>query len=238
MSRFPAFQNLSVARVIDVTLASVGLVVMSPLLLLIMIAIVIDTGFPIFFAQTRIARGGRTFQMYKFRKFHPTSAGGSPLTLKHDSRMTRLGGILASTKLDELPQLFNIIRGDMAIVGPRPESMAFAEAFTVRELPLLQYRPGIFGPSQVAFRNECCLYPADKDPVQFYRETLFPAKAALDLAYYSRRTVWSDILWIGRGILAVLGKVPKLELMPAAYEPSDGARKDGARKMDIVIAGE
>lgn len=233
MSRFPACLSLSVGRVIDVVLASVGLVVLSPLLVLIMIAIVIDTGFPIFFAQTRIAQGGRTFQMYKFRKFHPTTSAGSPLTMKHDSRMTRLGGFLASTKLDELPQLFNIIRSDMAIVGPRPESMAFAEAFTARELPLLQHRPGIFGPSQVAFRNECSLYPDGKDPVQFYHETLFPAKAALDLAYYSRRTVWGDFLWIARGILAVLGMVPELKLVPAASEPFDGARK-----MDIVIAGE
>ncbi|MDB5659764.1 MAG: hypothetical protein JWS10_2379 [Cypionkella sp.] len=233
MSRLSAFPSFYVSRLIDVVLASMGLVVLSPLFLLIMIAIVVDTGFPIFFAQTRIAQGGRTFQMYKFRKFHPISPGGSPLTMKHDSRMTRLGGVLAGTKLDELPQLYNIIRGDMAIVGPRPESMAFAGAFTARELPLLQYRPGIFGPSQVAFRNECCLYPAGKDPVQFYRDTLFPAKAALDLAYYSRRTVWGDFLWIGRGILAVLGKVPKLDLPPNVAEPSDGARK-----MEIVIAGE
>lgn len=233
MSRFSLYKGQSVGRVIDVILASVGLVVLSPLLLLIMISIVIETGFPIFFAQTRIAQGGRTFKMYKFRKFHPTSADGCPLTMKHDSRMTRIGAFLAHTKLDELPQLFNIIRGDMAIVGPRPESMAFAEVFTARELPLLKYRPGIFGPSQVAFRNECCLYPADKDPVEFYRETLFPAKAALDLAYYSRRTVWTDLLWIGRGVLAVLGKVPELDLIPAASEPSEGARK-----MDIVIAGE
>ena len=233
MSQFPAIQSLSVVRVIDVVFACVGLVVLSPLLVLIMVAIVIDTGFPVFFAQTRIAQGGRTFRMYKFRKFHPTSPGGSPLTMKHDSRMTRIGGILASTKLDELPQLLNIIRGDMAIVGPRPESMALADAFTARELALLQYRPGIFGPSQVAFRNECCLYPAGKDPVQFYRETLFPAKAALDLEYYSRRTVWADILWIGRGILAVFGKVPEFELMPAASDAYDCARK-----LDIVIAGQ
>lgn len=233
MSRFPVAKSVSAGRLIDVVLASVGLVVMSPLLLLIMVAIVIDTGFPIFFAQTRITHGGRTFQMYKFRKFHATSRGGSPLTMKHDSRMTRLGRILASTKLDELPQLFNIIRGDMAIVGPRPESMALAEAFTARELPLLQYRPGIFGPSQVAFRNECSLYPAGKDPVQFYRETLFPAKAALDLAYYSERTIWRDLWWIGRGVLAVLGSVPKLDLLPAAPDPSDGPRK-----MDAVITGE
>ncbi len=233
MSQLPSSHFMSAARVIDVVLAILGLVVLSPLLLLIMVAIVIESGFPIFFAQTRLAQGGRKFQMYKFRKFHATSRGGSPLTMKNDTRMTRLGAILASTKLDEMPQLFNIIRGDMAIVGPRPESLAFADDYTERELPLLDHRPGIFGPSQVAFRNECALYPEGKDPVQFYRETLFPAKAALDLAYYSQRTVSEDMMWIGRGVLAVLGKVPHCDLVTPASE-----NHDDTWQTDTLIAGE
>lgn len=198
--------NAALSRTLDVVLACLGLVLLSPLLVLVMVAIVVESGFPIFFAQTRIARGGRAFRMYKFRKFSATCAGGCPLTMKDDIRMTRVGAFLARTKLDEMPQLFNIIRGDMAIVGPRPESMAFADCFTPDMRPLLNHRPGIFGPSQVAFRNECALYPAGQDPVAFYRETLFPAKAALDLAYFSRRTVWTDVQWILRGIGAVLGK--------------------------------
>ncbi len=222
-----------VGRAIDVILASLGLVLLSPLLVLIALAIVIESGAPVFFAQTRIARGGRAFRMYKFRKFPASCVGGCPLTMKDDARMTRVGRVLARTKLDEMPQLFNIIRGDMAIVGPRPESMAFADCFTDRMTPLLDYRPGIFGPSQVAFRNECALYPAGQDPVRFYCETLFPAKAALDLAYYPHRTVWTDLLWIGRGILAVFGHVPEHNL------PSPTPALDAKRgTMDIVMAGE
>lgn len=229
MTQHSPFSHAVVSRTVDVALASIGLILLSPVILLIMVAIVIETGFPIFFAQTRIARGGRTFRMYKFRKFAASCAGGCPLTMQHDARMTGVGSFLARTKLDEVPQLFNIIRGDMAIVGPRPESLAFAECFTPDLHALLDHRPGIFGPSQVAFRNECALYPAETDPVQFYCKTLFPAKAALDLAYYSRRTFWMDILWIWRGVLAVLGWVPDQNLI--------GKHVGSKRKIDALFAG-
>ncbi len=155
--------------------------------------------------QTRIGRGGRTFRMYKFRKFDARRDDGCPLTLKDDVRMTRVGRFLARTKLDEMPQLLNILRGDMSVVGPRPESLAFVDCFDERARLLLRERPGIFGPSQVMFRNECAYYPADRDPVGFYRETLFPAKATMDLAYYPNRTAWRDLGWIWRGVLAVIG---------------------------------
>ncbi len=230
MTQHTLFSHAVVSRTIDVTLATVGLIILSPLLLLIVLAIAIETGFPILFAQTRIARGGRTFQMYKFRKFSANCTAGCPLTMQDDARMTRVGSFLARTKLDEMPQLFNIIRGDMSIVGPRPESLSFAECFTQDLHPLLDHRPGIFGPSQVAFRNECALYPPEKDPVQFYCDTLFPAKAALDLAYYSRRTVWTDIQWIWRGVLAVLGKVPEFDQIERKVAKT--------RKIDILIAGQ
>ena len=230
MSQLPSLRQSIIRRVMDITLALTGLIVLSPLLLLIALAIVIETGFPVFYVQTRIARGGKTFRMYKFRKFRASCDGGSPLTMKDDTRMTRLGEFLARTKLDEMPQLYNIIRGDMSIVGPRPESLAFAGDFTEQVRPLLMHRPGIFGPSQVAFRNECALYPAGMDPVQFYHETLFPAKAALDLAYYAQRTVWTDIVWIVRGILAVLGKAPPEHL--------SAAKSVGKRQVDVMLAAE
>lgn len=215
MTHMTSFPHAKVGRAIDIVLAVLGLVTLAPLLLLIMVAVVVESGFPIFFAQTRMGRDGRPFRMYKFRKFPASCAGGCPLTLQNDTRMTRVGSFLARTKLDEMPQLYNIIRGDMAIVGPRPESMAFAGCFTGIMRRLLDHRPGIFGPSQVAFRNECALYPAGTDPVQFYCDTLFPSKAALDLSYYAHRTVWADLAWIVRGVLAVFGRVPELDLTSA-----------------------
>jgi lipopolysaccharide/colanic/teichoic acid biosynthesis glycosyltransferase len=191
-------------RLLDIAIAGVALLALTPLMLVIAGAIMGESGRPVLFAQTRIGHAGRRFTMYKFRKFGALCGDdGCPLTLQDDARMTRLGRMLARAKLDELPQLFNILRGDMAIVGPRPEMPAFADCFTHAVRPVLNYRPGIFGPSQVAFRCESSFYPPG-DPTRFYREVLFPAKAALDLAYYPHRTALSDLEWMVRGVLAVV----------------------------------
>lgn len=198
-------------RTLDVLLAVVGLVVLSPLMLLIAIAIVAESGRPLLFSQIRLGRNGTYFRMYKFRKFRPDcSAFGLPLTLSNDDRTSNVGRFLARTKLDELPQLYNILRGDMAFVGPRPESLAFASCFEEQHRAVLDYKPGIFGPSQAAFRNEAKLYPVNGDLVGFYREVLFPLKASLDLEYYPRRTLFKDLAWIVRGVLAVIGLHPTL----------------------------
>lgn len=192
-------------RALDMVIAFVGLILLLPVFAVIIVVLVASTGFPVFYRQTRVGRGGRRFEMLKFRKFTTCSGDGCPLTLRADARMTTVGAILERTKLDELPQLFNILRGEMSVVGPRPESLAFADCFDVRTRGVLDQRPGLFGPAQVAFRNECMLYPEGEDPVRFYREVLFPAKAALDMAYYPGRTFLSDLGWIVRGILAVTG---------------------------------
>lgn len=196
--------TLGVARLADIVLAGACLVLVCPLMLMITIAIKLESSGPIFFAQTRLGRGGHRFQMYKFRKFRADVGRGLPLTLHNDSRMTKVGSVLARTKLDELPQLYNILRGDMAVVGPRPESFDFADCFVGYHRRLLDYKPGVFGPSQVAFRNEATYFPPT-DQVRFYREVLFPLKANRDLAYYPHRTLTSDMLWIVRGVMAVVG---------------------------------
>lgn len=219
------------ARLLDIILAATCLVLCAPLFLLLSLAVLAEVGRPILFVQTRIGRGGHSFRMYKFRKFRSCSESGCPLTLKNDRRMSRVGRLLAQTKLDELPQLVNILRGDMAVVGPRPESLAFADCFTATAMPVLSERPGIFGPSQVAFRNESALYPPGVDPVHFYRQTLFPAKAALDTSYYPNRTLASDMGWMVRGVLAVLGIGRARVIKPPA---GDGA----GRAFDQVIAAE
>ncbi len=177
-----------------------------PLAILIVFAIVIDSGFPVFFSQERLGLHGRRFRMLKFRKFRATvGRNTSPLTLDEDSRFTRVGKFLAKTKLDELPQIWNVVRREMAFVGPRPEVPEFEACFEGAFHQVLDYRPGIFGPSQAASRAESALYPPDQDPQDFYRAVLFPAKAAFDLAYYPSRTTAGDLKWILRGILAVCG---------------------------------
>jgi lipopolysaccharide/colanic/teichoic acid biosynthesis glycosyltransferase len=191
-------------------LALATLFVLTPLGVVIALAIVIDSGSPVFFSQARLGVHGRRFQMLKFRKFH-TSVGRdtAPLTLAEDPRYTRIGRLLGKAKLDELPQLWNVVRGEMAIVGPRPEVPDFESCFAGSFGRLLDYRPGIFGPSQAAFSGEAALYPRDQRPEDFYREVLFPTKAAIDLVYYPQRTIFGDVGWVLRGIGAVCGLYPQ-----------------------------
>jgi lipopolysaccharide/colanic/teichoic acid biosynthesis glycosyltransferase len=198
-------------RAFDIVFSALCLLILSPALLLIILAIWLEGGRPIFFKQVRLGRYGQPFYMYKFRKFHKDcGTSGPPLTLQEDPRLTNVGRFLASSKFDELPQLWNTLRGDMSVIGPRPESMAFADCFVGNFTEVLNYKPGILGPSQVAFRNECALYPQDSDPTEFYRQEIFPAKALIDLQYYSRRSLVQDILWLIYGVLAVLRIGPRL----------------------------
>lgn len=197
------------SRSLDIIVASVALLVLALPMLAVACAIAVDD-LPILFVQTRLGKHSQPFSMFKFRKFRSTcGTDGCPLTMAMDARMTRVGRFLAATKLDELPQLWNVLRGDMAIIGPRPESLAFADCFQNGFEQILEYKPGLLGPSQIVFRNECKLYPSDMDPTRFYREVLFPAKARLDLAYFPHRSVPGDIRWLLRGVLAVFGWVPE-----------------------------
>jgi lipopolysaccharide/colanic/teichoic acid biosynthesis glycosyltransferase len=193
-------------RTLDVAAALAALIAFAPLMLVIAIMIRVDSPGPVFFRQLRLGRGGRHFPLYKFRKFyHAADLGGLGVTLAGDPRMTRVGRLLHRSKLDELPQFWNILVGDMSVVGPRPETLDFADCFEDGYSRVLDYLPGLFGPSQAMFRNESALYPRDQDPHEFYRTVLFPAKARIDLLYFARRSLMSDIGWIVRGILAVIG---------------------------------
>jgi len=196
----------AIQRAFDILSATMGLLMLAPLMLIIAIAIRTESEGPVFFSHVRLGAGGKRFRMHKFRKFHEDGAtGGTAVTLQGDDRMTRVGRLLARTKLDELPQLWNILKGEMAVVGPRPEALAFADCFDDRFRKVLDFRPGIFGPNQIFFRNESVLYRPGIDPERFYRDVLFPLKARADLAYFPYRTVRRDLVWVARGIGAVLG---------------------------------
>ena len=161
--------------------------------------------------------------MYKFRKFkRDCDDCGYPLTLDEDGRLTRIGRLLATSKLDELPQLWNVLRGDMSVVGPRPESLAFADCFRNGFERLHEHKPGLFGPCQVMFRHESKLYPSNVTAVEFYRKVLFPAKATIDLDYFSRRTIFSDLGWIVRAAWMI---VSGTQTEPLLHRRSINARK-------------
>jgi lipopolysaccharide/colanic/teichoic acid biosynthesis glycosyltransferase len=193
-------------RVFDVLVAGAGLLCLAPILVVIAVAICLDSRGPILYSQIRLGQGGRAFRLYKFRKFHHDApAAGGALTARNDPRLTRVGWFLERSKFDELPQLWNIARGDMSVVGPRPETPHFADCFAAGYAAVLDHKPGIFGPAQAMSRNEGTLYREGCDPEVLYRTVLFPAKARIDLAYYPTRTMLRDLGWIIAGILAVLG---------------------------------
>ncbi len=201
--------DLIARRIFDVSAALAGLICLAPLFTLIALAIRVESSGPIFFSQVRLGQRGRHFRLYKFRKFLVRrDPHEQAVTLANDARLTRLGKLLMQTKLDELPQLWNVLKGDMSMVGPRPETLDFAECFLDLYRQVLDFKPGIFGPNQVFFRNEGALYPADCDVERFYRDVLFPLKARVDLAYFPYRNVYLDSAWIARGTIAVFGWSP------------------------------
>lgn len=229
-----------VRRALDICLVCLLVLFLGPLLLLIAAAVWLGSGGPILFRQVRIGKGGRHFCMYKFRKFHADAGNaGSPLTLKKDPRLTPVGSILAATKFDELPQLWNVLRGDMSIVGPRPESLAFADCFQNGWEDLLRFKPGLLGPCQIMFRNEADLFPGNVAPDQFYRTVLFPLKASIDLEYFKNRTLTTDFIIMLRGALAVAGYVPRPRAGQFAItlEPQVRAASAGASRSSVSRGG-
>lgn len=212
------FARERIGRLVDVLVAALALLALVPAMLIIATAILLESGRPIFFSQIRIGRDARPFRIYKFRKFRHGASSGPLLTVRNDPRMSRVGEFLERTKLDELPQFYNVLKGDMAMVGPRPDTEVAGDRLTGEFRALLDHKPGIFGPGQVALRHAGALYPPEIDATAFYREAIFPLKARLDLAYYPNRTIARDFLWMLRGALAVFGLHPTLRQLPPAPE--------------------
>ncbi|WP_035485770.1 sugar transferase [Geminicoccus roseus] len=182
-------------RIIDLLLASIGLLLLWPLMLLIAGLVRLEDGGPAIFIQERIGKDGIAFQIYKFRSMRPAGRG-RPITVAGDRRITRVGGILRRSKLDELPQLANVLRGEMSLVGPRPEVRRYVELYTADQRLLLRLRPGITDPASIAFLDEERILAAAPDPERAYVQTIMPEKIRLNLAYAERATPWSDLLVI------------------------------------------
>src|SRR3954453_17066815 len=140
-------------RIMDVTVAATALVLTAPLMLIIALLIVAESPGPVFYRAERVGRGGRPLRMLKFRKMHQ-NASGAPLTMSEDARFTRIGGLLARTKIDELPQLWHVLRGEMSLIGPSPEDPGFFAERPLDYRHILSVRPGITGLSQLAFAEE------------------------------------------------------------------------------------
>jgi lipopolysaccharide/colanic/teichoic acid biosynthesis glycosyltransferase len=184
-------------RLFDLVCAGVGLVVLWPFLVVIGILIKLDDGGPAFFRQERIGHQGRPFLMWKFRtmKVNADKVGG-PLTVGADPRVTRIGQWLRKLKLDELPQLLNVVAGDMSLVGPRPEVARYVDLYTVEQRKVLELLPGITDPASVKYRNESELLGQSDAPEHLYVQEIMPEKIRINLEYARRATLLSDIMVI------------------------------------------
>jgi lipopolysaccharide/colanic/teichoic acid biosynthesis glycosyltransferase len=198
--------DTGVKRGIDFALAATLLVLLALPIALLALAIRLDSPGPAFYRCRRIGFRGREFFMLKFRKMRDDAAGPA-LTAKGDARFTRLGRFLAETKLDEMPQLWNVLRGQMSIVGPRPEDPGFVEEQAQAYEQILEVRPGITGFCQLAFAKESEILDPD-DALRHYLTSILPQKVAMDVLYAERRTLVMDVRICWWTIVAVALKRP------------------------------
>lgn len=184
-------------RVFDLLVAGLALLLLSPLLLAVALAIRLDSPGPVLFRQERVGRRGVPFRIHKFRTM-VHGAAGLPLTVGADARVTRVGALLRRTRIDELPQFIDVLQGTMSLVGPRPEVPRYVAHYppALRERALA-VRPGITDPSSLAFIDEATLLAQAADPEREYIEVILPAKLRQAADYAERATLWTDIgvLW-------------------------------------------
>ena len=215
-SKFSRGMDDFLRRLIDIIAACLGLLLLSPLFLVVTVAIKRSSPGPIHYFGPRVGRNGKLFKIVKFRTMHETPASyqGPRITAQGDSRITPLGAWLRNTKLNELPQLWNVLFGDMSLVGPRPEDPAFVEAWDPAiRAELLSVRPGITSPASVIYRDEEKLLQGD-NPVDHYLRSVLPSKLRLDVLYVRSRTILTDldvIFWTLITLIPQLRRIPRPE---------------------------
>lgn len=193
-------------RLFDLIASSIGLVVLAPVMVIIGVLVKRDSAGPALFKQERIGLGGKPFTLLKFRSMVEVPVPVGPLvTASSDTRITRIGAQLRSTKLDELPQLLNVLRGDMSIVGPRPEVAKYVALWREEDRRIiLSVRPGITDPMTIELRREEAILAEQLDPEQYYVRSLMPKKVESYLEYAETRTMRGDLTIIMTTLIAVL----------------------------------
>jgi lipopolysaccharide/colanic/teichoic acid biosynthesis glycosyltransferase len=186
-------------RTFDLAVSAVGLVLLWPLILGSVLLARADTGASGIFKQQRIGRGGKVFMVYKVRSMRENS--GSSVTVEGDPRVTRVGARLRQYKLDELPQLWNVLVGDMSFVGPRPDVVGFADDLSGESRQILKLRPGITGPATLKYRNEAKILATHPNPDAHNREVIWPDKVAINLEYFENYSFITDVKIIFKTVL-------------------------------------
>lgn len=176
-------------RVLDILISVVGLILLSPFIIYTSLRIKADDAGNIFFKQKRVGKNGKEFYLYKFRTMYANSEHKGMLTYGNDSRVTKYGQYLRKYKLDEIPQLLNVLTGDMSIVGPRPEVKKYVDLYTEEQREVLRVRPGITDMASITYYNEAEILSAQSVPEQYYIAHIMPEKIKLNKAFIDRPTV-------------------------------------------------
>lgn len=180
-------------RIFDITLSLFGLIILLPFMLIIAILIKFDSKGPIFFKQIRVTKGGREFKILKYRTMRVGSDKYSQITVGKDERITKIGSFLRKYKLDEIPQLINVLIGDMSLVGPRPEVPKYVALYTDEQKEILKVRAGITDYASIKFSNENDLLALEEDSEKAYIEKIMPKKIELNKKYLSEISMLTDI---------------------------------------------
>ncbi len=179
-------------RTFDILLSVFAIFLLFPLFLLVSFLIVIDSGFPIFFLQKRIGRGAKEFNIIKFRTMK-TNNENITITVSDDSRITRIGKYLRKTKIDELPEILNVLFGQMSFVGPRPDVKGYADKLKGANRKILALRPGITGPASLKYYNEEYILSQKSNPKKYNDEVIFPDKVKINMDYFHNRSFFLDL---------------------------------------------
>lgn len=200
-------------RVIDIMVSGIGLVVLSPICLILGICIVIDSPGGVFFRGPRVGKGGKIFYIYKFRSMIKDAEGHGKWNVgENDTRITKMGHFLRKSKLDEIPQLINVFKGDMSLVGYRPELKYYVDMYTEKEMPILDLKPGITDWASITNFDQFVGFTKANDPDEYYLEVVRPLKLELQLYYRYHHNLYDDfrcIIWTVYKVLTRSSRLPK-----------------------------
>ena len=180
-------------RLFDIIFSFLGLILLLPLFIIVSILIKVDSPGPIFFLQKRVGLNGKCFKIIKFRSMKVNHNDSLTVTLKNDKRITRIGRKLRKYKIDEIPELMNVLIGDMSFVGPRPDVPGFADLLKGNDRNILKLRPGITSSASIKYSKEEELLLAQEDPIAYNNDVIFRDKVKMNLNYYENNNIWIDI---------------------------------------------
>lgn len=192
-------------RLFDIICSLIGIIILLPFFVIISVLIIVNSGFPVFYFQTRVGKNSKNFNLIKFRTMHTHADKKGLLTVGgRDVRVTAIGYFLRKYKIDELPQLINVLVGSMSLVGPRPEVSKYVDLYNVQQLQVLNVRPGITDLASLEFINENELLAQSSNPEETYIQSIMPQKLALNLKYIAQQSFGTDVKIIYKTILKIV----------------------------------